>query len=177
MPTASASRPSQAAFRRTDSTLCWTVRSVPTQWCSYKSIENQSNFFPPGFSRTTIKNLEKVFNFNGLFFRSEILRQRFDEPHQKEGTFKALVEEIPVVLEIVPGQVPAKFTGRYWRDDKDCVLWSHFIRHGKREHLSNKRINKLFWNKNKRNKTANFFEDFFVLDCAQCASNTILFFV
>ena len=76
-----------------------------------------------------------MLNFNGFLFGSEILRQRLHQPNQKECAFETLVEEIPVILEVVPGQIAAKFARRYRRDDKYRVLWPDLIRHGERQYL------------------------------------------
>ena len=67
-------------------------------------------------------NLEKLVDFQGLFFRGEILRERLEESHQKESAFETLAEDGPVVPEVVPGQIATGFARRHRRYDEDRVL-------------------------------------------------------
>lgn len=80
-------------------------------------------------------NLEEVIDLEGLFLGRKVLGEGLDEADQEEGAFEALVKDIPVVPEVVPGEVAAGLARRHRRYDEHRVLRPHLARHGKRQHL------------------------------------------
>ena len=82
-----------------------------------------------------IEYLEKVVYLQRFLFRGEILRQRLDQSHQQESSLETFIENVPVIAEVVPGQVSAHFARRHRRNDEHRVLRPHLARHGKSQHL------------------------------------------
>ena len=62
--------------------------------------------------------LKKVVDFDSLLFRGKVPRQRIKQPDQKKGAFKALDENITLVLEVVPGQFATEFARCHRREDR-----------------------------------------------------------
>ena len=87
-------------------------------------------------------NLEELIDLEGLFLGRKVLGERFNEAHQEEGAFETLVKDVPVVPEVVPGQVATGFARRYRRYDEHRVLRSHLIRHGKSQYLDKEKKKK-----------------------------------